>query len=365
MEFRESLQSEISGGHLAPLQEYKDTVERLFPDLERGVLDDLSLSAADALFLGEFLKQQSHGAVVLEVGTSAGGSTFCFAGLPNVSTVIGVGANPSAVDTFLVSPGGRISEASPGRLEGLGTLDVVRAGIAELAEVQNKVQLLEDGMNTGLEKASGEVEASNSEGLVILLRRSHTREEITDHLRQVLETSPNGIVFLEDCRGGSGPSVQAGVADLLEESESKYHFGLVGELSPGLAGSSLGFVCSKAVAEGHADTLYEVGRAFSGRLDPLRLLQREEELVETVSRVDQELRQTRQESNRLQSRISELERELRGTRKSKNHHQSRVSDLQRHNAQLKAHYSSRRYKIVDGILGRMPGIPALRRLLRR
>jgi hypothetical protein len=87
-----------STGYLRRLDEYKETVGRLFPALPRDYVDAWSISNADALILGHFLECYPHKVIVLEIGTFIGLSAFHFASLPEVLRVIGVDPNPTIAD---------------------------------------------------------------------------------------------------------------------------------------------------------------------------------------------------------------------------------------------------------------------------
>ncbi len=64
--------------HLAVLEDYKDTVVRLFPALPRQAVNAWSISTTDALALGYFLDYVPREVLVFEIGTFVGVSTFFF-----------------------------------------------------------------------------------------------------------------------------------------------------------------------------------------------------------------------------------------------------------------------------------------------
>src|SRR5918994_1717695 len=76
--------------HKKRLEEYKQTVSRLFPTLPRELVEARSIRDVDALVLALFLRCYPHEVNVLEVGTFFGVSTFHLAGQPSVMKVVGV-----------------------------------------------------------------------------------------------------------------------------------------------------------------------------------------------------------------------------------------------------------------------------------
>jgi predicted O-methyltransferase YrrM len=109
--------------HTRRLEEYKETISRLFPALPKDLLDAGSIKDVDALVLALFLRCYPHELSVLEVGTSLGIATFHFAGQPRVSRVLGV--DPSATEDAAETSG----------------MDIARAALAEFADESVKIQL--------------------------------------------------------------------------------------------------------------------------------------------------------------------------------------------------------------------------------
>src|ERR687897_3476617 len=72
------------------LEEYKETLSRLFPSLPRETVDARSIRDVAALVLALFLRCYPHEVNVLEVGTYYGVSTFHIASQPSVVKVVGV-----------------------------------------------------------------------------------------------------------------------------------------------------------------------------------------------------------------------------------------------------------------------------------
>src|SRR5829696_6882775 len=76
--------------HKRRLEEYKETVSRLFPALPRDLIDSRSIRDVDALVLALFLRCYPHELSVLDVGTFFGASSFHLASQPSVLRVLGV-----------------------------------------------------------------------------------------------------------------------------------------------------------------------------------------------------------------------------------------------------------------------------------
>ena len=332
------LQADSVGRHLTLLREYIDTVENLFPALSRRTLNSLSISSADALLVGLFLDYYPHRTVVFESGVKLGTSTFLLAHHPKVSRVVGVDRNPLIAEE---APNGDHNDDT-GTPENLKALDAARAALAEHAVASQKIELRESV------EGAAEADFPSEEGLIFLANDPRGRREVSGELEAIFGRHPQAIALLGNCRRSPGPFVQAGIADFMEEARDDYHFRLAGDLGFGLAGSSFGVVYPDEIATGVSEVLGEIGRQFSERLDPLRLLQREEELIENATRVDRNPNQA-QRVNELEKRNDELNKQ--------------ISSLTRQIEHLNHHYSSRRYKLADAAMDRVQRLKALKRLV--
>lgn len=350
------IQTDPAGRHLALLRDYRDTVERLFPALTKRTLDELSTSSADALFVGLFMDHYPHKSVVLEKGVLLGTSTFLLAGHPKVSRVVGVDQNPRIPEDALDSDrNAHNGIAGAGESQSLETLDVARAALAEHAGAWRKIELHEGDGRPIEEVAAGFLEETGSTAdrgadssaddgtLIFLLSAPQGREEVSGELEAIFAQYPQAIVFLGNCRKSRGPFIQAGIADFMEEEQNDYYFRLAGDLGLGLAGSSLGVVYPDRVAKTTDDVLGDIGRQFSERLDPLRLLEREEELLEGTNPAAQSPRPDRGREEELNRQISSLTRQI---------------------EHLNHHYSSRRYKLADAAMNRVSRLRSLKRFIR-
>ena len=326
--------------HLARLREYRDTVERLFPALTKLTLDGLSISAADALFVGLFMDYHPRRSLALEKNVLLGTSTFILAGHPKVSRVI------------CLTDGGNNSDDVE-EPEDLEVSDVARAALAEHASAWRKIELHDAGKFVGEVAAETVGETADSsaedEGLIFSISAPRGREEVSGDLGTIFDRYPQATVFLGNCRKSRGPFVQAGIVDFLEEAQNDYHFRLAGDLGLGMTGSSLGVVYPDQEAPMVDEVLGEIGRQFSERLDPLRLLQREEELLGTPKAASNTA-QSWAGSDQLRQQNAELNKQ--------------VSSLEQHIEHLNHHYSSRRYKLADAAMNRLSRLRSLRRFTR-
>jgi hypothetical protein len=352
-----------STGYLKRFDEYKETVSRLFPALSRDYIDTWSISNADALVLSHFLECYPRKVIVLEIGTFVGVSAFHFASLPEVVRVIGVDPNPTIADEINDKSEVLGGSIDPEPLQSLRVQDVAKAALVEFGNEWQKIQLRVGvigssrvGIRQGLPEGSVMVEVpvpgpSENASLLAFVDGLHTREGVRADLEAIFEKNPHAVAILDDCRYAWGPSIQAGVVDFMEGSEQKYHFRLFGDLDPGLATSKLGIVYPDTDAAEADQTLAELSDLFSERLNLLRLLRREEELVDIANEFDDELKQTHAQLAEVKKRNSQL--------------QERNSQLQERNSQLTTHYSSRRYKLTDAFTDSALQVPGIQKLVRR
>lgn len=356
MDASQSWMADDSTGYTRRLDGYKETVSRLFPVLPRGYVDTWSISDTDALVLGHFLDCYPRKVIALDIGTFIGVSAFYFASHSEVLRVISVDPNPTVADEINDKSevlGGIID---PEPLHNLRVQDVAKEALAEFGEEQQKISLhvgtvgssrISIGENSidSLEKVEiPMLEPSDNVSLLAFVDGLHTKEGVRSDLEAVFEKNPHAVAILDDCRRAWGAFVQAGVVDFMERSERSYHFRLFGDLGPGLATSGLGLVYPDTDADETGYALADLRDLFSERLDPLRLLRREEELVGIANEFDRELKQAR-------FQLAEANK--------------RNSQLQERNSHLTNHYSSRRYKLADTLTENALQVPGIRKLAQR
>ena len=397
MNTKNSWQPNSASGYLARLEGYKRVVVRLFPAIPKRVVDNWSIFPTDVLATGLFLEHYPSKVVVLDVGTFIGISTFFLATHPKVSEVVSVDPNPTVFDELADKSEDWRKNQEIEPLKDVKVLDIARAAFDEFPDAKKKVQFYEGVVGSAQigiggktldepERVTVPTPDPSETGLIALVDGLHTREGVRVDLETIFNQNPYAVAFVDDCRYRWGPFVQAGVVDFIEQAEGEYNFQLVGDLGPGLARSNLGIVYPDSQAGTVRKTLADLSWTFSQRLDPLRLLKREEELAATVSRISQELEHTRRSKNQLEVRISQVEKR---DAKRKEHvsrlkeHSSgleerdakriehvsrlkkRISSLEEHNAQLTKHYQSKRYKVADAAAESALHIPGLKGLLHR
>ncbi len=272
--------------------EYKATVTRLFPALPRPVMDDWSITDADALALARFLECYPHEAIVLDIGTFVGVSAFHFASQPKVSEVVSIDRNPSMaelgewLDELGVSLG-------PGSSPDVRIQDIAGAALAHFPEQRRKVRL-----RAGTVGSVGAPVPADGASLVAFVDGDHAKESVEADLWAIFEKNPRAVAVLHDCTGSHAPSVLAGVAAFVEASRAGYSFRLFERLDPDPVLPNLGVLYPEATADW-------VERAAAGFLaDPTS------SLLWTASALWEALGQQRARADRQRRRADRLEAEL-------------------------------------------------------
>ena len=137
----------------------------------------------------------------------------------------------------------------------------------------------------------------------------------------------------------------------MEKAQGKHHFQLFGDLGSSVATSNLGIVYPDIDAAEVRQTLVEFSESFGKRLDLLRLLRREEELIEVVNSFGKEV-------DRLQTVAD-------GLRRKREYLTKRNAQLKEQNSRLVTRYSRRRYTLIDALSERVLRVPGLSQLARR
>ena len=348
--------------HTRRLEEYKDTLRRLFPTLQRDHLDARSLRDVDAIVLALFLRCLPPGLSVLEVGTSFGVSTFHLASQPNVLRVLGI--DPDPPEETAPDDTSNIPDTKPDPLHEASALDLARAALAEFAEESAKIQLLTGEVGSvwtaAVDPPDGRADSpppvpglSEDEPLLAFLNGARTGESVEKDLRVIFDASPRAVAVIDHCRGAEGPFVQAGIASFLDGARGKYSFRLFADLTSGVATSNLGIVYPDVDSAELEGSLDELSHLFSDRLDPLWLASREQEMISVVNTYKEEaehlngqnqnllaeLQQSTGHNAELQKRTSRLEKrkfqlEERATELTKE-----KKDLQKHASKLEKRVS--------------------------
>ena len=109
-----------------------------------------------------------------------------------------------------------------------------------------------------------------------------------------------------------GPFVQAGVARFLDERSAQgdeHRFRLLADVAPSLGRANLGTVY-KAREPLLEDIVWAFARRFSKRMDLLRLLEREDELLQLQTASLMELETARERTEHLEAEIKHVGKEL-------------------------------------------------------
>jgi predicted nucleic acid-binding Zn-ribbon protein len=350
-------------GHKRRLDEYKQTVSRLFPALPRDLVDARSIRDVDALVLALFLRCYPHELSVLEVGTFFGVSTFHLASQPSVSRVLGV--DPDLPDGGRAGETSRTLDSEGEPLQGLRVIDIARAALAEFADESAKVELRSGDVGSAWTNHSGATpegsekmpaqELSDDQPLLAFVNGASTREAVDADLQAIFDANPRAIAVLDHCRGLGGHFVQAGIAGFMERDQDEYRFRLFGDLSSGMATSNLGIVYPAVSSAEIQECLRELGQLFSERLDPLWLASREQELIGIVNTYKDEAaslggqlqdsigehqllaghnKDLEKRISRLEKRKSQLEERNAGLKEEKKGFQKRNSQLEKRATQL-------------------------------
>jgi hypothetical protein len=277
-----------SAKHTRLLKSYGATAARIFPAAGEGSLWGRSLSETDALILGLLLECCPSGTTVLRVGESNGLTDLYLAAQPTVDQVLSINGAAGRED--------------------------MRKMLREYPEEAGKVRFHE---------RAPQVDSPAGTPVLALLDHRPTRQGVREDLEEIYAANPDAAVVVAGCRDESGLFVQAGVADFLESRPPGYGFRLLRDLSPGLATSGLGMVFAEDAAGAGLKALECLAGLFTRQLDPLRLLEREQELIFTVNRY-------REENEQLSSAYEKLQQKM---------------------ERLNTYYSSRRYRLADAAIG--------------
>jgi hypothetical protein len=351
--------------HTRRLEEYKETLSRLFPWLPRETVDARSIRDVDALVLALFLRCYPHEVNVLEVGTNFGVSTFHIASQPSVARVVGVNQDLLESTQATGTPESTHTEAGPESLQDPSKLDVARAALAEFAEEGAKVRLRTGSLSSAWTEDRGdspdgseEITAQDlpeDEPLLAFVGGARPREAVEADLQAIFDARPRAVAIIDRLRGAEGLFVQAGIAGFLEGARDEYHFGLFADLTTGLATSNLGIVYPDSDAAEVQGCLEELGQLFSERLDPLWLAAREQDLIAHVNTFKDEAnalsgqlqvlsdehqllsnrnKQMEKRISQLEKRKSQLEERTAGLKQEKKELQQRGSRLEKRTTQL-------------------------------
>ena len=278
------------------LDAYVERVLDECPGLPEAMLRTWSVSANDAVLIHELLDSCRAPVIVLDVGTFLGASAFLFASHSRVQRVVTLDPNPRLADEINEKKDSLGAHLDPKPLRGVRVHDIARSCLNDFPEASAKVEFIEGGLRAPSSPQSdsgtafrrfdmSELELVDSrDNLIALVDGLHTAEGVYDDLSAILSIRPDAIVLLDDCRHYWGPFVQAGVARFLTENPGAFLFHLFADLSPALAGSPFA-VLYAAKDDAIPEPVELVVSSLSVWMDPLRLLEREQEVVASASAV--------------------------------------------------------------------------------
>jgi hypothetical protein len=252
-----------------------DRVLEGYPGLPAPVLRSSCLALTDAVAFWELLDASDEPVEVIDVGALFGVSTFLFASHQAVRQVISVDRSSVLSD--------RLDE-DPLKVQG-----VVRSVLAGIPEAASKIRFSDESGRTGTDGGSvaprfdlAALSPDDETMLLGFVDGDRTSEEVFADLNFLFSARPESLVFLHGCRHGSGPFVQAGVARFLTSHPQEYTFQLLADLSPGLGASNLGAMYLSTPDGALPERLGYLVDSLSNRFDPLRQLEREQELIARV-----------------------------------------------------------------------------------
>jgi hypothetical protein len=224
------------------LDRYKKRVCEVAPQLAKETVSLWTISKAEALAMSYFLERlEEEEFTILDVGTFVGLSAFFFASQAKVRRVVSVDPDP-LLSEEVVAQYRRPAANHPDKR----VLEVAREALRAFPSAGQKVELKAGvvGVNemalVGKDASQVKRVAIPREPLVAFVDAKHSSEGVYQDLLAIFRQTPQALVFLHDCEGSHGPSVQSGVASFLKEAD--YHFTLFGRLRLGLGRPSLGLV---------------------------------------------------------------------------------------------------------------------------
>jgi hypothetical protein len=262
------------------------------PGLPEPTLRTWSISATDAVLVHEVLDSFTEPVDVLDVGTFLGVSAFLFASHPMVERVITIDPNPYIADEINDKQDELAAYVDPTSLRGIRVHDVARATLARFPDVAGKIEIFEGVLSGPTGGTSGATidrfdisnlkPSESNNRLVALIDGLHTSDAVHGDLGALLSARPDAMALIDDCRYYWGPFVQAGVARFIGENPGRFDFRLFADLSTALAGSQLA-VLYASDDDSFPRSLGQVVSSLSETLDPLQMLEREQEVVASAS----------------------------------------------------------------------------------
>jgi hypothetical protein len=290
---------------LRRLDHFREVVAELVPDVSPTVLATWTLNEADAFMSWLVLDRLAQDVDVLDIGTFVGASAFHYAGHPRVMSVVSVDPNPTLAEE--INDKTAVIGMSVAASVDQRVLDVAREALRRSPPTA-PIQLYEGVVGApaalihgGLLSTDDRVPiAEDGRPLVVHLDGLHTPDAVRDDLVAVFSVERTIGAFVDDCRYGWGPFIQAGVAAFLRENPS-HTFELLADMAP--TASALGVVFRRSSGFGRA--VGELASDFTKQWDVLRLLQRESDLIGEVAELRHELTQAQSALRSLRYRVAD------------------------------------------------------------
>ncbi len=302
------------------LDSYISVVHEICPGVPREILDIWTLAPVDALAVSELLASVGRPVTVFDVGTFVGGSAFLFACHPAVVRVVSIDPNPLIADEINDKRDTLGTWLDAIENTELRVQDIAALALARFPEVAERIDLRLGHLGAPSDLVSAQLTGAvplprpddGASQLIVFVDGGHTADAVYEDLREIFRQRPDAVAVLDDCRYAWGPFVQAGVARFLDERSAQgdeHRFRLLADVAPSLGRANLGMVY-KAREPLLEDIVWAFARRFSKRMDLLRLLEREDELLQLQTASLQELETARERTEHLEAEIKHVGKEL-------------------------------------------------------
>ena len=298
------LQSGTSAVQQARLK-YLNHLQRLLPGIPPAVLEACSLTSINSVILTAIL--DAAGSVdAIALGTLLGSSSVIFAGHPGVARTLSIDHARSITGDISSRLGAFESTSDSDHRRQETLVDLTRLLLLEL-NIADRVTVFE-GTLTDAFDAPGSPQTIRPDCQSLALVDGTQPNDLAGDLDLIFQSRPDGLILLEGVRYLSGPRVQSEVAHFLTEHPD-YTFQLLVDRLPALAGCSLGVMYSSTST--HCEQiLARVATNFRLSLDPLSLLQRQQELTELVISLQSDLNKFEVQEEQLGRLLMEREQLL-------------------------------------------------------
>jgi hypothetical protein len=254
------------------------------PGLPEPTLRTWSISATDSVLVHEILDSFMEPVDILDIGTFLGASAFLFASHPMVRRVYTIDPNPLISDEINEKQDELDAYVNPNLLKDIRVHDVAKAALKQFPAEAAKIAFFEGVVSGPADPTVARFDMAKlaNKHLIVLVDGLHTPDGVYGDLNAVLSARPDALVLLDDCRYFWGPFVMSGVARFLEENKGRFHLRLFADLSHSLAASQLAILFASN-DETLPKPVGHVVASLSEMLDPLLMLEREQQIIESAS----------------------------------------------------------------------------------